>query len=70
MSDREGTGGQPFCCVPSTNAEFLIIIISGSQVAHSFISYIHIHLLGVYSVHRIVLTPSEREENCKYLLSI
>lgn len=74
VSDREGTGSQPFSWVPSTSSGFLIIIVSCSQVAHpllkdlhSFISYIHIHSLGVCSVHRIALTP-ERAESCKDVL--
>lgn len=53
VSDREGTGNQPFCCVPRTKSGFLIIILSCSQVVRpllgelpSFILSMCIYLLG------------------------
>lgn len=76
VSDREGTG-EPALLLGSQHqlwiSNSICLLLSGYipllRDLHSFISYIHVYLLSVYSVHTTVLTSDERAETCRDTLN-
>lgn len=76
VSDKEGTR-EPALLLGSQHqlwiSNYICLLLSGCNPLlrdlHSFISYIHVYLLSVYSVHTIALTPDERAETCRDTLS-